>query len=131
MPTNGESAENQQLGWNGGFDVILGNPPWDQIQFDPREYFAALVPEIARAQRTSTRNQLIRELEKTNNIVYCVYTHDKRINDSTKHILHNSGLLQLTTTGRMNSGPLFSELATSLNLGANTPPRARLIFSLL
>jgi hypothetical protein len=25
----------------GGFDVVLGNPPWEQIQLDAREFFAA------------------------------------------------------------------------------------------
>lgn len=28
VPTKGEAPENEQCGWNGGFDVNLGNPPW-------------------------------------------------------------------------------------------------------
>jgi hypothetical protein len=29
MPKKGEMPENGQTGWSGGFDVVLGNPPWE------------------------------------------------------------------------------------------------------
>ena len=28
VPANGEQPENEQTGWSGGFDVVLGNPPY-------------------------------------------------------------------------------------------------------
>ena len=28
VPTNGEQSENAEAGWSGGFDVVLGNPPY-------------------------------------------------------------------------------------------------------
>ena len=27
-----ETPENEETGWNGGFDVVLGNPPWEQLE---------------------------------------------------------------------------------------------------
>jgi hypothetical protein len=31
----------------GGFDVVLGNPPWERIKLQEQEFFAAREPEIA------------------------------------------------------------------------------------
>ena len=51
---------------SGGFDVVVGNPPWDQVEFkdDPRETFAAKATQsIARARTMSdTERELIAEL---------------------------------------------------------------------
>ena len=33
----------------GGFDVVLGNPPWERIKLQEQEFFAARSPEIAGA----------------------------------------------------------------------------------
>ena len=33
----------------GGFDAVVGNPPWEQIQYDARETFAVSHPHIASA----------------------------------------------------------------------------------
>ena len=45
---------------NGGFDVVLGNPPWEVVQLAEKEYFESRVPEIAEmklAQRASGRSR--------------------------------------------------------------------------
>jgi hypothetical protein len=31
----------------GGFDVVLGNPPWEKVKLSEKEFFAARDPEIA------------------------------------------------------------------------------------
>ena len=46
----------------GGFDVVLGNPPWERIKLQEQEFFATLAPEIALATNASTRGKLIRKL---------------------------------------------------------------------
>ncbi len=33
VPTKDEMPENEQAGWSGGFDVVLGNPPWERSKF--------------------------------------------------------------------------------------------------
>lgn len=46
-----------------GFDAVLGNPPWDAIQFKSKEFFAAFDFEILNAptkrERTATEKRLI------------------------------------------------------------------------
>mgnify|MGYP001182008205 CR=1 FL=1 len=46
----------------GGFDVVLGNPPWERIKLQEQEFFAALSPEIAGAPNKAAREKLIRSL---------------------------------------------------------------------
>ncbi len=47
-----DEADNKVTGWNGGFDVVLGNPPWERVKLQEREWFGARRPDItARAER--------------------------------------------------------------------------------
>ncbi len=52
-------AENPANGWNGGFDVVLGNPPWDMQEVKDNEFFAELSGdsggEKCQRQGTSSR----------------------------------------------------------------------------
>ena len=46
----------------GGFDVVLGNPPWERIKLQEQEFFATLSPEIASAANKAARDKLIKSL---------------------------------------------------------------------
>jgi hypothetical protein len=93
-----------------GFDAVLGNPPWDQIQYDPRETFAASHPEIAEAPTMAKRNAMLRALETDEPDTYQRYQRDVRHLDGVKHFLHASGCHPLASVGRLNTAPLFVEL---------------------
>src|SRR5207253_4756743 len=47
----------------GGFDVVLGNPPWERIKLQEQEFFAARQPEVAEAPNTAARGRLIAKLK--------------------------------------------------------------------
>ena len=47
----------------GGFDAVVGNPPWDRMKLQQVEWFAARRPEIARATRASDRARMIANLK--------------------------------------------------------------------
>ncbi|MBF0128809.1 MAG: restriction endonuclease [Alphaproteobacteria bacterium] len=49
---------------NGGFDAVVGNPPWDRMKLQQVEWFAARRREIALAQRAADRKRMIAALEK-------------------------------------------------------------------
>jgi hypothetical protein len=34
VPVDARKPENEQMGWDGGFDVMLGNPPWELVAAD-------------------------------------------------------------------------------------------------
>lgn len=46
----------------GGFDVVLGNPPWERIKLQEQEFFAHRAPEIATAPNAAARGQMIAAL---------------------------------------------------------------------
>ena len=46
----------------GGFDAVIGNPPWDRIKLQEVEWFATRAPELARAPTAAARRSAIQEL---------------------------------------------------------------------
>ena len=46
----------------GGFDVVIGNPPWERIKLQEQEFFAARSPEIAAAPNKAARERMIKAL---------------------------------------------------------------------
>lgn len=113
VPRNLDDATNKQCGWSGGFTCVLGNPPWDQIQYDPQETFAISHPEIARASTMAARNALIDELVETEPEVYERYLKEVRHLDGFKHFIHASNKYPLGSVGRLNTAPLFVEIMWS------------------
>ena len=110
VPDQLDDATDPQTGWSGGFDAVLGNPPWDQIQYDPRETFAVSHPEIAEAATMAKRTTMIRELQGHEPETYERYIADQRHLDGVKHLIHASERYPLGSVGRLNTAPLFLEL---------------------
>jgi hypothetical protein len=50
---------------SGGFDVVLGNPPWERIKLQEQEFFAARAPEIAGAPNAAARGRMIAALAQS------------------------------------------------------------------
>ena len=100
---------------NTGFDVVLGNPPWEMLQFDPQEYFASRAPEISDAQHMSARNRMIENLEASKPDLYERYLQDKDAVLRTQVFVHASGRFPRTSRGRINLAPLFAEFASELH----------------
>ena len=46
----------------GGFDVVLGNPPWERVKLQEKEFFAKREPSIATARNAAERKKLIAAL---------------------------------------------------------------------
>ena len=46
----------------GGFDVVIGNPPWERIKLQEQEFFAVRDPDIAAAPNAAARGQMIKAL---------------------------------------------------------------------
>lgn len=110
------TAENEQTGWNGGFDVILGNPPWERIKIQEREWFAERDPQITNAQNASERRKLIESLRKSNSDLFAAFQTELRYSEGESHLIRTSGRYPLCGRGDVNTYAIFAELnATALN----------------
>jgi hypothetical protein len=109
MPSKDESAENEQTGWNGGFDVVLGNPPWEHTELKEKEWFAERRPEIANARTGVERKRMIEALRVEDPLLYSAFIESLREHDGASHFLGNSGRYPLCGRGRINLYAVFAE----------------------
>lgn len=98
----------------GGFDVVLGNPPWDQVQLDAREWFAARAPDITNAMHHAARTDALANLQTSEPALHNEYVQAKRRNEGIQHFVHASGRYARTSHGRLNTASLFAETATTM-----------------
>ena len=109
VPENGD-ADLENAGWSGGFDVVLGNPPWEHTELKEKEWFAARRPEIANAKTGAKRKKLIADLETEDPQLYREYSNEKREYDGISHWLRNADVYPLCGRGRINTYAVFAEL---------------------
>lgn len=98
----------------GGFDCVVGNPPWEQIELAEKEFFARRDPEIASAPNAAKRKQLIERLKESNNSLWKQYQRAKRSIDNQTKYLRVSNKYPLSAVGRINSYQIFAGLARQL-----------------
>ncbi|PWB84673.1 MAG: restriction endonuclease, partial [Methylocystaceae bacterium] len=99
---------------HGGFDVVLGNPPWEVLQLSEEEYFAARKPEIA-ALAGAARKRAIAALEQDDPAAFTQFEADKRQFEAANEFARESGRFELTARGKVNTYSLFAELFASLS----------------
>lgn len=110
VPDNPHDADNELCGWSGGFDVVLGNPPWDRVKLQEKEWFAARDPEIAKAPKAAARKRLIQKLKSEHPAMHAVFLDDLRKADGESALLRNSGRYPLAGWGDVNTYAVFAEL---------------------
>ncbi|MDP9049697.1 MAG: N-6 DNA methylase [Acidobacteriota bacterium] len=98
---------------SGGFDVVLGNPPWDVMQLGEEEYFARRRPEIAELVGDA-RKRAIANLETEAPAVFLSYETAKRRFEATNEFARESGRFNLTARGKINTFALFAELFSTV-----------------
>lgn len=116
----------------GGFDCVLGNPPWERIKLQEEEFFATRHPEVAKAANKAERSQRIQwlstgslgrnlypnldhpdvddEIEKR---LYREFIVSRRTAEAASVFAHvaeeDGGRFPLTGVGDVNTYALFSE----------------------
>ena len=98
-------------GENQGFDCVLGNPPWERIKIQEKEFFAYRSPEIAKASNASQRKKLIQKLCEENPTLDQAFRKSKRMSECESLFLHDSGRFPLTGKGDINTYTVFTEHA--------------------
>jgi very-short-patch-repair endonuclease len=99
---------------SGGFDVVLGNPPWERIKLQEEEFFAVRDPQIARAANAAARKRLIAALPQTNPALWEAYQRALHAAESASRFLRGSGQYPLTGRGDINTYSVFAERVRSL-----------------
>lgn len=93
----------------GGFDVVLGNPPWERVKLLEKEFFAKRDSSIAEAQNAAARKKLIAALPATNPGLWQEWTAASRIAQGQSHFVRQSGRYPLCGKGDVNMYALFAE----------------------
>ncbi len=102
----------------GGFDCVIGNPPWDKLTVNEKEFFAVRSPSIA-ASAGARRKQMIEELAAA-----APGSLEKRIAEEFAHVcalvegascfVRGGDRYPLTGSGIVNLYALFSETAIGI-----------------
>ena len=98
----------------GGFDAVLGNPPWERIKLQEQEFFATRAPEIAQAPNKAARERLIRGLVETGatsaeRAIHGAFQEAKHAAEAASLFTRASGRFPLTAAGDVNTYALFAE----------------------
>lgn len=97
----------------GGFDVVLGNPPWERVKLQQQEFFATRDPSIA-AAAGAARRRLIHELVEGNAALSAEWAAARRRSEAASHFLLDSGRYPLCGRGDVNTYSVFAEAMRSL-----------------
>lgn len=97
-----------------GFDVVLGNPPWERIKLEEKEFFTGKDENIANARNKAQRTKLIKELKDDNIELYKKYEKAKHYAEALSNFVRESDRYPLTAKGDINTYQLFSGLDRAL-----------------
>jgi hypothetical protein len=120
-----------QVAAKGGFDVMLGNPPWERIKLQEEEFFASRSPLVAMARNKAERSQRIEWLRdgvllhnldpdqeaaeglsppnRAEKTLYDAFVAARRGAEAASLFAHSSGRFPLTGVGDVNTYALFAE----------------------
>jgi hypothetical protein len=118
----------------GGFDCVLGNPPWERIKLQEEEFFATRHPAVAAAKNKAERSQRIQWLSEgmlsqhlyptdsahhtpTESVaeqrLYAEFVIARRVAEAASVFMHvdgsEGGRYPLTGVGDVNTYALFAE----------------------
>ncbi|MCS6781104.1 MAG: restriction endonuclease, partial [Geminicoccaceae bacterium] len=97
----------------GGFDVVLGNPPWDVSQFSEEEFFATRAPDIAALEGAARKAAIARLSSERPELAQAHRDALRRI-AAANQLIRYSSRFPLTAKGKLNLYALFAELFSKL-----------------
>lgn len=110
-----------EIAERGGFDFVLGNPPWEQFESREQEWFEVRAPEIAELKGTE-RKQAIERLDEDRPELAREWRLFSTANEKMTDFVRNCRRFT-PTGGKVNTYLLFSETNA-----ANARPKGRAAF---
>ena len=98
----------------GGFDAVIGNPPWDRIKLQEVEWFASRLPELALAPTAAARRAGIQRLRSGGDPLVDDFDDARERADGMGQLVRGSGQYPLLGGGDINLYSLFVERAMGL-----------------
>ena len=98
----------------GGFDAVIGNPPWEWMNLEQVEWFAERRPDIAHAERDADRRRMIAALREDEDPLAAEYDAARERAAAAMRIARKGGNYPLLSSGHMNFYSLFVERAMAL-----------------
>jgi N-6 DNA Methylase len=112
------ASHNPGTGWQGGFTCVLGNPPWEKVKLQEKEFFAPRREDIANAANAAERKKkiggLAESIEPEDQALYAEFQDELRTAAGWSHILRDSERYPLTGAGDVNTYAVFAETARTL-----------------
>lgn len=107
VPDNGRADAG--TGWTGGFSCVVGNPPWETLQIEDKQFFGNVGRvDIENAANADLRKKMITKLEEGDPDLFLLYNHARRQSDATTHLVRG-GRYPLTAQGKINTYSVFAE----------------------
>ena len=98
----------------GGFDAVIGNPPWDRIKLQEVEWFAPRAPDLALAPTAAARRRGIQKLRAAGDPLADAFDDAKTRADTLGQLMRACGDYPLLGGGDINLYSLFVERALHL-----------------
>ena len=98
----------------GGFNAVIGNPPWDRMKLQQVEWFASRRREVAMAPRAADRKRMIAELRKADDPLAGDFRLASERAAAGARVARTSGDYPLLARGDLNLYSLFVERAMTL-----------------
>lgn len=113
-------------GWRGGFTAMVGNPPWERVKLQEKEFFASRDVEVANAANSAARKKLIAALDEKDKPLAEAWKAAQRMSEGTSALLRLSGRYPLCGVGDVNTYSVFAEhfrssIAPEGRMGIITP----------
>lgn len=99
---------------SGGFDAVVGNPPWDMLEFEEVPWFEARDRAIALEQSHTARRRRIETLRQNEDPLWLDYGRATKRATQTLRMARTGTIYTELNTGRINLFKLFVERAHAL-----------------
>ncbi len=104
-----DGSADADTGWTGGFSCVVGNPPWETLQLEDKQFFGnAGRPDIEGASTAAIRKKMIDTITDTDPDLHQSYLAALRQSDATTHLVRG-GRYPFTGQGKINTYSVFAE----------------------
>ena len=93
----------------GGFDCVLGNPPWERVKLQEKEWFSERSPTIAQAPNAAARKKMIADLVNSEPTLLRAFLAESRRAQGESQFLRVSNRYPLCGRGDINLYTVFAE----------------------